>query len=143
MATTIRDQIMVALLARLQTIYPSAERKYLRTIESNLPAAIIWDSSEYATNVVYGKQRLKFMANVAIGHRLSANENASVIGNDLLGNLIKVIIASDQTLGSLAIAVRYQNSNINYPEPGGDWIVGLETTFEVEYETNLGDPYQQ
>jgi len=141
MPTTIRDQILEAMLARLQTVNPSAKRQYIRILDTDLPAACLWDGPETGGNVVCGKQSYSLTVGIAMGARLAVADNASVVANEMLGQLLVAMIGTDPTLSGLADAVKYQTSVPNYPEPGGDFVVGIEAAFAVEYKTVLGNPY--
>jgi len=143
MATTIRDQIIEALLNRLRTINESAQRTYIRLLDQQLPAACLWDSIESGGNVIGGKQSCSLAINVAMGERLTINDNASEFANKMLGQLLIAMIGTDPRLSGLADTVKYQSSSIVYPEPGGDFIIGIDVAFAVEYNTALGDPYTQ
>lgn len=141
MATTKRDQILDALLLRLKTVNSKAVRNHIRLLDEGLPALSVWDESEADSGKKYGKQSLRLIVNVAYADYLPPSSNPSKIGNAMLGKLIAAAIGTDSSLGGLAESVRYQSSQIDYPEAGGDWIIAVDMSLEINYEIVLGNPY--
>ena len=141
MAVTIRDQILDAMLTRMLTVDAGAKRGFLRLAENELQGLCLWDGAESGIKTKYGKQACMLQVNVEIADRLEVADEATKVGNELLGQVIKAMISTNTTLGGLAKSVVYENSLINYPQTGSGWIVGVNIIFSVEYETTLGNPY--
>lgn len=138
---TKRDAILDAILTRLTSVLAGAVRSHIRALDSSLPALCMWDGVETASNVKYGKQNSSLQVTVAYAKKLTIAENASKIANEMIGQVVKYVISTDPTLSGSVQAIKYRTSDISYPDADSDWIVGIEVVFDVEYSTNLGDPY--
>jgi len=137
MPDSIREQIVAAFASRI-----SAGRSIQLDGNSDLPARAVWDTSESAERLNYGKLRVGLDLNVGIMDNVDRQINQSVQGNAMLAELINDALSSDPTLGGLCSQINYSDSVIDYPEPGQSQIAVL-AVFQIVYEIDNASPYSQ
>ena len=137
MPDSIREQIVAAFAARI-----SAGRAIQLDGSSNLPARALWDSTESAERLQYGKMRITTEMNVGFMDNVDRSINNSRQGNAMLAALLEDALNNDPTLGGLCSQINYSDSVIDYPEPGQNEIAVL-AVFEIVYETDNTSPFSQ
>lgn len=151
MANTIREQIILAYLARLETWTMANGYNYacsgtIQRAESpsidDLPAVVLWPGDEYPEsryNETMAPMSLKVEAIVPAG----PGENKSVIQEKLIGDLIKILtdpavevtpLAEDATLTKISPA------SAQNPE---ETLTAAVAELTVKYMTVMGNPYSQ
>ncbi|WP_421921596.1 hypothetical protein [Marinobacter salarius] len=135
MPDSIREQIVDAFSARI-----SAARSTQLDGSSDLPARALWDSTESAERLQYGKMRLTMDVNVGFMDAVDKNVSNSEQGNSMLAELLEDALNSDPTMGGLCSQINYIESTIDYPEPGQDEIAIL-AAFQIVYETDSTSPF--
>lgn len=137
MPTSIREQIVQAFATRI-----SATRAMQLDGNSDLPARAVWDTSESAERLSYGKIRVSLDLNVGFMDNVDRQVNQSTQGNTMLAALINDALSTDPTLGGLCTQINYSDSVIDYPEPGQSQIAVL-AVFQIVYEIDNASPYSQ
>jgi len=137
MPDSIREQIVEAFATRI-----SAGRAVQLDGSSELPARAVWDASESAERLQYGRLRVTLDLNVGFMDNVNRSINQSAQGNTMLAELINDALSSDPTLGGLCEQINYADSVIDYPEPGQDQIAVL-AVFQIVYEIDNASPYTQ
>ena len=137
MPDSIREQIVQAFASRI-----SAARATQLDNSSDLPARAVWDATESAERLQYGKLRVSLELNVGFMANVDRTINASTQGNAMLSELINDALSSDPTLGGLCSQINYADSVIDFPEPGQGQIAVL-AVFQIVYEIDSTSPYAQ
>lgn len=137
MPDSIREQIVEAFATRI-----SATRSLQLDGSSDLPARSVWDTSESAERLNYGKLRVTLDLNVGFMDNVERSQNQSKQGNTMLAELINDALNSDPTMGGLCTQINYADSVIDYPEPGQAQIAVL-AVFQIVYEIDNASPYNQ
>lgn len=137
MPDSIREQIVQAFASRI-----SATRATQLDNNSDLPARAVWDATESAERLQYGKLRVSLELNVGFMANVDRAINASTQGNAMLSELINDALSSDPTLGGLCSQINYADSVIDFPEPGQSQIAVL-AVFQIVYEIDSTSPYTQ
>ena len=137
MADSIREQIVEAFATRI-----SATRSMQLDSNSDLPARSVWDTSESAERLNYGKLRVTLDLNVGFMDNVDRQVNQSTQGNTMLAELINDALNNDPTMGGLCTQINYADSVIDYPEPGQSQIAVL-AVFQIVYEIDNASPYSQ
>lgn len=151
MADTIREQILTALKARLESItvtngYNTDSGDNVFRVQpivnaEDLPALTITDEAEQV-RLQYGAHNATLRVIVSAIDKRDEVYGGSEMANLLLGDVIKCVIGGDRTYGGLAVSTEYTQSQPTFPESGGEvTVIGVE--FDIVYEFNLGDPYNQ
>jgi len=137
MPDSIREQIIEAFATRI-----SAGRAIQLDGSSDLPARALWDSSESAERMNYGKLRMTTEMNVGFMDNVNRSIDNSKQGNAMLADLLEDALNNDPTLGGLCSQINYSDSVIDYPEPGQNQIA-LLAVFQIVYETDNTSPFSQ
>ncbi len=137
MPDSIREQIVQAFATRI-----SADRAVQLDGSSDLPARAVWDASESAERLQYGRLRLTMDLNVGFMDKVDRGINQSAQGNTMLAELINDALSSDPTLGGLCEQINHSDSVIDYPESGQSEIAVL-AAFQIVYEIDSASPYTQ
>lgn len=150
MADTIREQIIQNIVSEIGSLaitvgdsetYPDITvlRATKNPVEDELPAYVVWPGVE-EVDQVFGVSNCTMPIEIE-GLISIAGENVSAYEEALLGGIIKDMAGS--AVGTLTNSVRYTGGG---PKDHGDpenTIAAVGATFEIEYSTNLGDPYNQ
>ena len=137
MPDSIREQIVEAFAARI-----GAGRAMQLDGNSELPARAVWDSSESAERLNYGKMRVTTELSVGFMDNVDRSINSSKQGNAMLAELLEDALNNDPTMGGLCSQINYSDSVIDYPEPGQSEIAIL-AVFQIVYETDSTSPFSQ
>lgn len=137
MADSIREQIVEAFASRI-----NAERSLQLDGNSELPARALWDPSESAERLSYGKLRVTLELNVGGMDNVDRSVSASQQGNTMLAQLLEDALNNDPTLGGLCSQINYSDSVIDFPEPGQGQIAVL-AVFQIVYEIDSTSPFNQ
>ena len=150
LSDTIRERIIQNIMTRLGLIRTA--NGYLTAIGANVyrvrkrleeeecPGCVVFPRPEEGS-VTYGRQVCDMPVDVEAA-ALFGDTNASIVAEQLLGDLIKALIATDPT-GGLAESVQYVSGGTpEYPEDG-DLSVGVTVRVMVKYETLKGNPFSQ
>jgi len=137
MPDSIREQIVQAFATRI-----SATRAMQLDGSTDLPARSVWDTSESAERLNYGKLRVTLDLNVGFMDNVDRQQNQSAQGNAMLAELINDALSNDPTMGGLCTQINYADSVIDYPEPGQSQIAVL-AVFQIVYEIDNASPYNQ
>lgn len=139
MPDSIREQIVEAFATRI-----NATRSMQLDGSSDLPARAVWDTTESAERLNYGKLRVSLDLNVGYMDNVDRSDQTipvSVQGNTMLAELLNDALSTDPTLNGLCTQINYAESVIDYPEPGQDQIAVL-AVFQIVYEIDNASPYQ-
>lgn len=138
---SVREQIMHTLLARAQTLVPTATRDPERVPVEMLPRLIVQDQTETGRESVYRKHQMALRVVCEYSDRIIVDDHSlSSAGNFLLANLLQALLSPDITLGGLCSEVRYETSTIDYPD-GGDSIIRVTVGLTIAYAFALGNPF--
>lgn len=137
MPDSIREQIVEAFATRI-----SATRAIQLDGNSELPARAVWDPSESAERLQYGKLRVTLELNVGFMDNVDRATDPSKQGNAMLAALLEDALNNDPTMGGLASRVDYSDSVIDFPEPGQSEIAVL-AVFQIVYEIDSTSPFIQ
>lgn len=140
MADSIREQVVQAFATRI-----NAARTLQLDSSTNLPARAVWDTTESAERLQYGKLRMSLDLNVGFMAKVDRGDPTAPIskqGNAMLAELLEDALNNDPTLGGLCSQINYSDSVIDYPEPGQDEIAVL-AVFQIVYETDSASPYSK
>jgi len=108
---------------------------------NQLPAITFFPGLDEDVSFVYGKVR-QTMGLIARGYMLYGAENPSVMGEKILGDLIKCL-TSENWSDELADEISYQAGGIEeYPTKEHPAVVSI-CQVGITYKTVNGDPYSQ
>lgn len=143
MPDSIREQIIQAVLARVQTIDANALRAPIiqRSYEGDALTGLIDDEdaveqAEYDSVVTVMGVRVQRVVKYD-----PDTENRSVIANEELAAMIAAVTDNaDPTMGGLADYIRYSAGAPIY-ETGQIEYIGIALAFEIRYRFDIDDPY--
>ena len=143
MPTSIREQILAAFLARLQTIANvTVERNRVEPVEA-FPSLLMMDGGQSVSEENAGVKLHALRVDIE-GYVSAAT--AAELGpalSDLHGQIVLALMA-DRTLGDLAIDLR--EGELRDPEidrtQGHRPFAAFSLAFEIDYFTDPNDPYQ-
>ncbi len=151
MADTIREQIIAAYLTRLAdwttgngchySCGNCVERAKGTIEEDALPAVVLWPQAEtvepaYGINICSMVLKLEALA-------LIGDENRSVVQEKLLGDAVKIMTDPSVTVTSLINDIAYTGGGPAGTEKAEEVVTAISAEFKIEYETAVGDPYNQ
>ena len=150
MADTIRELIITDIKVKLETIRigsgyntdigQNVGRGQTEFDLSALPAISLLPGIETASQV-YGEQTCLMEVSVHALHSLGST-NASVLGEQMLGDMLACLIGERASITRIN-SIQYLDGGVEeYPTPE-EQVVTARVRVEVEYTTNLGDPYNQ
>ena len=153
MTDTIRESIIASITTELGDIRTASgyntdagrlvKRGIRITDQDQLPALSVIPLTE-DNEPIPGRHNLTMRCRID-GIIKYTSKNPSVVGEALLGDIIYRMTNRTLTAvgGSYTEKVQYAEGGIeDYPEPG-QYSVAVYATFEIQYKTNLGDPYNQ
>lgn len=120
--------------------YPCGEsvHRASKHIESDdLPACVLWPQEETATHE-YGMSVQAMPVRLEVLAEIGA-DGPSVVQEKLLGDAIKAM----STLPPLARDIAYTGGGPVAAQDPEREITGIVANFEIEYDTMVGDPYNQ
>lgn len=152
MADTIREQIISAYLTRLADWRTAGGFNHdcgatvLRAIqhvdEKDLPVCALFPKPEESATNQYGisehQMPVRVEGLVAIGAA-----NPSVIQEQMLGDLIKIMTDPDVAVTSKIKSIQYTGGGPNGTPTGEDTSVAAYAEFTITYTTLKGNPYSQ
>jgi len=143
MPTSIREQILAAFLARLQTIANvTVERNRVEPV-ADFPSLLMMDGGQSVTEENTGLKlhALRVEVEAYVGGATAAELGPAL--SDLHARAVLALMA-DRTLGDLAIDVR--EGELRDPEidrtQGHRPFAAFSLAFEIDYFTDPSDPYQ-
>ena len=143
MPTSIREQILAAFLARLQTIANvTVERNRVEPVEE-FPSLLMMDGGQSVTEENAGVKlhALRVEVEGYVGAATAAELGPAL--SDLYGQTVLALMA-DRTLSDLAIDLR--EGELRDPEidrtQGHRPFAAFSLAFEIDYFTDPSDPYQ-
>jgi hypothetical protein len=160
--TTIRELIILEMLARAAVIVSTGSPQAYQTDigagvyrataklpPSALPCCVIWPKPETVAQV-HGMNRCDMKVQVE-GHVMFGSTNPSVVGEMILGDLIKcftsplwdrrILVTASPLVYAQPYADTIQYESGGYETPAdGDLSVAAVVTFNVRYWTKIGDP---
>lgn len=140
---SIREQIMAELLRRAKRYLATATRDPIRRQEKDLPRMVLADPSETRAQPTFKKHQLALTVSVVLADVIDpAQETISHQANAHIAGILAAIVTDDRTLNGLCDGIEYENSTINYPDPG-EITFGIAMTFTVLYSVALGDPFNR
>lgn len=144
MAATIREQIIEDIKTQLETLtssgYGYAYRGRTWFAHSDLPAMALLPGIETAERM-YGQQRCT-MPVMVHAIQVSGDNEPSVLAEAILGDLIHCLIGGMDNIGNID-DIRYIGGGVeDWPSEDEQALV-VQINLEVDYTTNLGDPYNQ
>ena len=151
MAETIREQIISAIMTRVETIktangYNSecgqSVHRAIKDLETgDIPAVVVWPQIEEIERK-YGKNtcttQVKLEAFMAFGVI-----NASEIQEKLLGDLVTSMTNPASPVTPLVDDLYYKEGGPAGQPDSGEIITGVSATFEIKYTYQIGNPYAQ
>jgi hypothetical protein len=153
MADTIREIIIQEIIARLAVITIAngyntdcglkVFRARKRVDDDNdLPCLVVWPGPETAEKV-FGSLQCKMTVRLE-GFALFGSENASVVSERILGDIIKAMTSPLWSRSPDYVdSIIYSSGGAeDYPDEG-NISVGSQATFTIGYSVALGDPYNQ
>ena len=139
MAETIREQIIQAVLARVEPLsglpVERAQRSWGETTDRFIS---VWDGTEEKIGERMGVEQLRF--EIAIDVIWQATDNESVEANALMGEIDSTIRNADRTWGGLAVKTDRVRLAPQYTEDGSRY-TRLTAIYSIQYHTPIGDPY--
>lgn len=153
MANTIREQIILAIIAKLANVTTSngyntncgnnVERAKMGLSETDLPAFVVFPAPEESVKV-HGRVKCIMPIRVEAEVLLEQNDNGSVESEKMLGDMRKLMESqTDEPTGGLADNIDYTAGGIDEYPGSGDNRAGCVAVFNVTYKTLAGDPYRQ
>lgn len=140
MTNTIREQIIQAFTARAQSLSNLPVERVLRSVNDTTERFVtVWDGEDNAIESGYTLQKNQLSIELICIFN-AGDENASVVANATMGEIIKTIHTGSQTFNNLAIALNYQSTQIEYPKDGSDYTTVI-VTFNIIYSHKKGDPF--
>jgi len=151
MAETIREQIISAIIARVESIQVAngyntecgqEVKRAVRDLESDdLPAVVVWPQTEEVErrsgrNIC--TTQVKVEAYMAFG-----SANPSVAQEQMLGDLIKCVTDPAAPVTPLADSIFYKEGGPAGQPDAGETITAVLATFGVKYSYKIGNPYEQ
>lgn len=144
MPTAIREQILVAFKARLATlpgvtVYRMRRKAVART---EMPAVNQLDGMDEITEEVFGYDKRQ-MPVVAEGFVTAATDEAMAsAASDLEAKVVQALLASDRTLGGLAVDITLGEAAFDADDGDGKGPeAAFSRTFVVTFFTGAGDPF--
>ncbi len=150
MADTIRELILQDIVTQLGSLNTAngyntnCGQNVLRgTTEiplQDLPASVVLPGEESGAHE-YGDQLLTMPLEIHGLHK-RGDLNISVLGEQMLGDLISCLVGGQSNIGYID-RLHYSGGGIEeYPGPE-DQALSVRASIEVEYTTLIGDPYTQ
>lgn len=135
---TKREQIMTALLTKVKTVHRYAVRNHPRLVYEDLPACAVWDESRSVVDRMYNQALNQLTVNIDAAQKLTASQNPSIVGGQMLGVLIDALESGDTTLGGLCESMVVTTDQIIYPE-SGDYVLAVRVVLDIKYKTVRGE----
>lgn len=133
MSGTSWDTWSPAVYLGMVAVWPSSE---------TLPVLSILPRVEDAEPTSYGTSRSTMRVDMSAVIRIDEDENPVVSGEAVFGEILQAAWAAAAS-DTLADRWQYSDGGIDeYPETGGQ-ILRIGLTFEVIYQTLIGNPYSQ
>ncbi len=140
MPTTVREQIIAAFTARIDSLSPSGANRVLRSDDDpgNMSVSV-WDGEEEVTETDFNEETMEFP--IAIDLQWDADAvNPSTSASEKIGLVRQTVESADQTFGGLAGGLRYQSAAPSYPVDGSG-LTSLTVIYVISYTLKIGDPY--
>jgi hypothetical protein len=144
MADTIRESIIQDLVAQLETLTPSGYgyvyrgRTYFEY--ADLPCISLLPGVESSSRS-YGEQQSTMPVTVHAIQVVGDND-PSVLAETILGVLIENIIGGRSNISNID-DIRYTGGGVEDYPAEDEQAISVLVNLEVDYSTNLGDPYTQ
>jgi len=158
---TIREKIIQTLCERAQVIQigspqeynidfggKSAFRNRSKVSPSEMPCVCVWADDE-TVKMEYGKAKKTMIVRIEGFSAVEEGNDVSKVSEQILGDLIVCFTSTKWQRGSKSPVVKDIISSMQYFQGGvselsdGDNIAGAYIMLKVEYETLIGDPYNQ
>lgn len=151
MADTIRELIiqdLVTQLGNLNTVNgyntnvgQAVQRGLIPVDMTQQAAAVFVQPGVEAAEQEYGDQVLSMPVQIDAVHSLGGN-NASVLGEQVLGDLITCLIGGRSNIGRIE-SMTYSSGGIEDYPTKEDQLLWVQMSIEITYVIVLGDPYSQ
>lgn len=151
MADTIRELIIQDLVTQLENLLldngyntdlGQIVQRGLIPVDMTQKAAAVFVQPGVEGGVrEYGVQTLTMPVQIDAVHSL-AGENASVLGEQMLGDLISCVIGGRSNIGRIENMVYSSGGVEDYPTKE-DQLLWAQMSIEVTYHIVIGDPYSQ
>lgn len=141
MAETIRELIIQDIKTQLAILSDYTVYRGITQFQNeDLPVIAMWPEVEDSERQ-YGIQKATMPVNIS-AIKIVGDVNPSVLGEQMLGNLITCIVGGRSNVSKIE-DLRYTGGGVeNYPEAEEQTIM-VQCNIEVDYETLIGDPYNQ
>jgi len=151
MADTIRELIIQDLVAQLETLtivngYNTSvgqivQRGLIPVDMTQQAAAVFVQPGVESAEREYGDQVLTMPVQIDAVHSLGG-DNASVLGEQVLGDLLSCLIGGRDNISRIESLVYSSGGIEDYPAKE-DQLLWVQMSIEITYITVLGDPYSQ
>jgi hypothetical protein len=151
MADTIRELIIQDLVTQLESLtiangYNTSvgkivQRGLIPVDMTQETAAVFIQPGVESAEREYGDQVLTMPVQIDAVHSLGSN-NASVLGEQVLGDLITCVIGGKSNIGRIENLVYSSGGIEDYPTKE-DQLLWVQMSLEITYITVIGDPYTQ
>ena len=151
MADTIRELIIQDLVAQLETLtivngYNTSvgqivQRGLIPLDMTQQAAAVFVQPGVESAEREYGDQVLTMPVQIDAVHSLGG-DNASVLGEQVLGDLLSCLIGGRDNISRIESLVYSSGGIEDYPAKE-DQLLWVQMSIEITYITVLGDPYSQ
>ena len=151
MADTIREKIIKNFLTRAALVAPAtgyvnnlsnALRAQSPVPETELPCLNILPGREETVNR-FGKNEVTTTITVEAYKAAAADVNKNVDQEAMLGDLIRAFTRPDSVVSAYVDHIKYIEGGPASVPDSADKVVGVSAVFEVQYTTDIGDPYNQ
>jgi hypothetical protein len=141
MADTIREQIIQALITRVEPLSGLAVERCNRSMGETSDRFIsVWDGDDQKAGERYGAEQLQF--EVAIDVIWQSSDNESVEANAIMGEIETAMRGPgvDRTYGGLATKTDRVRLSPQYSDDGSRY-TRVTAIYRIDYQTPTGDPY--
>jgi hypothetical protein len=151
MADTIRELIIQDLVTQLESLtiangYNTSvgkivQRGLIPVDMTQETAAVFIQPGVESAEREYGDQVLTMPVQIDAVHSLGSN-NASVLGEQILGDLISCLIGGRENIDRIE-SLTYSSGGIEDYPTKEDQLLWVQMSLEITYITVIGDPYTQ
>ena len=151
MADTIRELIIQDLVTQLESLTVAngyntsvgqiVQRGLIPVDMTQQAAAVFVQPGVESAEREYGDQVLTMPVQIDAVHSLGSN-NASVLGEQVLGDLLSCLIGGRENIDRIESLVYSSGGTEDYPTKE-DQLLWVQMSLEITYITVIGDPYTQ
>lgn len=139
MTTPIRDQIVEALMDRLQALVKT-EVMRMEPHTDQCSFISVWDLDEEAETLAFNVESATFPVTVEYVEELRSGDKAPWLLNVMLAQLKKEVCGGDSSFGGLAESVVYRGSDFGIAGEGQN-LISVRAVFEINHHYPVGNPF--